>query len=387
LNKLKTAIVHDWFAEYAGSERCVESFNNLFPDADIFTLVDLLTSEERNIILKGKKPITSFISKLPFSKTKHRYYLGLFPTAIERFNLSKYDLVISSSHAVAKGVKTNQNQLHICYCHTPIRYTWELRDQYLKESGLNSGLKGFVVNKILDYLKKWDYRTSDRPDHYIANSHHVAGRIKKYYNRSSTVIYPPVDVDKFSAEVNKENLYLTASRLVPYKRTDLIVEAFNEMPDRRLVVIGKGPGLDKIKTIAKGNIQVMGYQSSEVLKNYLQKAKAFVFTAEEDFGIIVVEAMACGTPVIAWNYGGTGESVIDGETGILFAEQTTDSIIAAVKKFEGISGNFNPELIRKHSKSFSRTKFENNITNFVDEKVKLFFNTEKRLISENKYDS
>ena len=293
LKKIKTAIVHDWFAEYAGSERCVESFNNLFPDANVFALVDLLTSEERNIILKGKTVHTSFIQRLPFSKTKHRYYLVLFPTAIERFNLSKYDLIISSSHAVAKGVITNPNQLHICYCHTPIRYAWELRDQYLKESGLDSGLKSVLVNKTLDYLQKWDYRTSGRPDYFIANSNHVAKRIKKYYNRSSTVIYPPVDVNKFGVETNKENFYLTASRMVPYKRNDLIVDAFNAMPDKKLVVIGKGPELKKIKSIAKENIQVMGYQSSEVLKDYMQKANAFVFAAEEDFGIIVVEAMSC----------------------------------------------------------------------------------------------
>ena len=378
LKKIKTAIVHDWFAEYAGSERCVESFNNLFPDANVFALVDLLTSEERNIILKGKTVHTSFIQRLPFSKTKHRYYLVLFPTAIERFNLSKYDLIISSSHAVAKGVITNPNQLHICYCHTPIRYAWELRDQYLKESGLDSGLKSVLVNKTLDYLQKWDYRTSGRPDYFIANSNHVAKRIKKYYNRSSTVIYPPVDVNKFGVETNKENFYLTASRMVPYKRNDLIVDAFNAMPDKKLVVIGKGPELKKIKSIAKENIQVMGYQSSEVLKDYMQKANAFVFAAEEDFGIIVVEAMSCGTPVIAWDYGGTAETVIDGETGILFSKQTKDSIISAVKKFEGISGDFNPEMIRKHSKNFSRAKFENNIKNFIDEKVNLFFNTEKR---------
>ena len=384
LKKIKTAIVHDWFAEYAGSERCVESFNNLFPDADVFALVDLLTSEERNIILKGKTVHTSFIQKLPFSKTKHRYYLGLFPTAIERFNLSKYDLIVSSSHAVAKGVITNPNQLHICYCHTPIRYAWELRDQYLKESGLDSGLKSVLVNKTLDYLQKWDYRTSGRPDYFIANSNHVAERIKKYYNRSSTVIYPPVDVDKFGMETNKENFYLTASRLVPYKRTDLIVEAFNAMPDKKLVVMGKGPELNKIKSVAKENIQIMGYQSSQVLKEYMQKAKAFVFTAEEDFGIIVVEAMSCGTPVIAWNYGGTAETMIDGKTGIHFSDQTKESIFTAVNKFETSSGLFDPYKIRTHSEQFSRKIFEKNISTFIKEKAEDFFDNNSSIIKSNK---
>ena len=186
---------------------------------------------------------------------------------------------------------------------------------------------------------------------------------------------------------HKEDYYLTASRMVPYKRLDLVIDAFNELPDKNLIVIGSGPEKEKLISNESSNIKIIGHQDTDKLKVYMQKAKAFVFAAEEDFGIIVVEAMACGTPVIAWNYGGTGESVIDGETGILFDEQTKDSIIAAVKKFEGISGNFNPELIRKHSKNFSRTSFENNIKNFVDEKVKLFFNTEKHLISENKNDS
>jgi glycosyltransferase involved in cell wall biosynthesis len=370
---MKIAIVHDWFAEYAGSERCVESFNNLYSDADVFALVDLLDDEERDIILKGKTIHTSFIQKLPFSKTKHRYYLGLFPAAIEKFNLKKYDLVITSSHAVAKGVLTNQNQLHICYCHTPIRYAWELRDEYLKESGLDSGLQSFFVNKVLDYLQKWDYKTSGRPDHFIANSDHVAKRIKKYYNRNSTVIYPPVDIDNFTIDSNKEDFYLTASRLVPYKRIDLIVEAFNSMPDKKLVVIGKGPDLRKIKLLAKKNIQILGYQPSEVLNEYMQKAKAFVFAAHEDFGIIVIEAMSCGTPVIAWNYGGTAETVINGRTGIHFMHQTKESIIEAVNKFETAIDSFNPHVIRKHTEQFSRNYFEENISTFIKEKAENFF--------------
>jgi glycosyltransferase involved in cell wall biosynthesis len=196
-----------------------------------------------------------------------------------------------------------------------------------------------------------------------------------------------VDVDKFDVSEYKEDYYLTASRMVPYKRLDLVIDAFNDLPDKNLIVIGSGPEKEKLISKASSNIKIIGHQETEKLKVYMQKAKAFVFAAEEDFGIIVVEAMACGTPVIAWNYGGTGESVIDGETGILFTEQTKNSIITAVKKFEDISGNFNPELIRKHSKNFSRMSFENNIKNFVDEKVKLFFNTEKHLISENKNDS
>jgi glycosyltransferase involved in cell wall biosynthesis len=196
-----------------------------------------------------------------------------------------------------------------------------------------------------------------------------------------------VDINKFGVSGNKDDYYLTASRMVPYKRLDLVIEAFNELPNNNLIVIGSGPEKEKLISKASSNIKIIGHQETEVLKVYMQKAKAFVFAAEEDFGIIVVEAMACGTPVIAWNYGGTGESVINNETGILFPEQTKDSIISAVKKFEGISGNFNPKLIREHSKNFSRMRFESNIKNFVDEKVKLFFNSEKHLISENQNDS
>ncbi len=378
---MKVAIVHDWLVTNAGAEKVLRSIINIYPDAEIFSLVDFLSPEERDIIIDGKKVHTSFIQKLPYAKKHFRNYLPLFPKAIESFDLSAYDLIISSSWAVAKGVKKTPDQLHITYCHSPMRYIWDQADQYLK------GAKGLIAKLFINYLRKWDLKSASNVDFFIANSHHIAEKIKRIYNRDAEVIYPPVDVDKFEVSEYKEDYYVTASRMVPYKRLDLIIEAFNEMPDKNLIVIGSGPEKEKLISKASSNIKIIGHQDTDKLKVYMQKAKAFVFAAEEDFGIIVVEAMACGTPVIAWNYGGTGESVIDGETGILFAEQTKDSIIAAVKKFEGISGNFNPELIRKHSKNFSRTKFENNIKNFVDEKVKLFFNTEKHLISENKNDS
>jgi glycosyltransferase involved in cell wall biosynthesis len=366
---LKTAIIHEWLVNYAGSERVVESFTNIWPEAEVYSLVDFLTDEQREIILKGKKAKTSFIQKLPLAKKKHRNYLPLFPSAIEKLDLSGYDVIVSSSHAVTKGIKKKSNQLHITYCHSPMRYIWDQADQYLK------GAKGLIAKKFINYLRKWDLNSASNVDFFIANSHHIAEKIKRIYNRDAEVIYPPVDVDKFEVNKNIEDYYLTASRMVPYKRLDLVIEAFNDLPDKNLIVIGSGPEKEKLISKASSNIKIIGHQETEKLKVYMQKANAFVFAAEEDFGIIVVEAMACGTPVIAWSYGGTGESVIDGETGILFSEQTKDSIIAAVKKFEGISGNFNPELIRKYSKNFSRTNFENNIKNFVDQKVKLFFKT------------
>lgn len=369
---MKTAIVHEWLVNYAGSEKVVESFTNIWQDADVFTLVDFLNDEERRIILKGKKAKTSFIQNLPYAKKRHRKYLPLFPKAIESFDLSKYDLIISSSHSVAKGVRTNKNQLHICYCHSPMRYAWDEADYYLKEANLNSGIKGLVAQSILKYLRKWDLKSADNVDYFIANSNHIAKKIKRIYNRHADVIYPPVDVEKFSLATEKEDFYLTASRLVPYKRIDLIIEAFARMPDKKLIVIGSGPEKERLKAKAASNISLIGYQEFDSLKSYMQKAKAFVFAAEEDFGIIVVEAMACGTPVIAGNFGGTTESVVDKKTGVLFPNQTVDSIVEAVKNFDVIAKSINNSEIRIHSEKFSREIFEKNIKAYVDEKIQLF---------------
>lgn len=375
---MKTAIVHEWFVNYAGSERCVESFNNIWKDADIFSLIDFLDDEERNIILKGKHTNTSFIQRLPFSKKSHRQYLALFPLAVEQHNLTKYDVIISSSHAVSKGVLTNTNQLHICYCHTPIRYAWDLYHQYLSESNLEKGIKGAIAKAILHYIRLWDLSTVNRVDYFIANSEFIAERIKKIYNRESVVIYPPVDVDKFQVESKKEDFYLTASRLVPYKRIDMIVEAFSKMAGKKLVVIGNGPEMEKIKSKAGKNIEILGYQPFEQLRSYMQKAKAFVFAAEEDFGIIPVEAMACGTPVIALKKGGTGETVIDGISGISINDQTIDCIMEAVDRFEGSINNFDPHQIRNHAEKFSRSIFEEKIRKFVEEKYDAFLSNYKR---------
>lgn len=369
---MKTAIVHEWFVNYAGSEKCVESFTNIWPDADIFALVDFLNDEQREIILKGKHAHTSFIQHLPYAKTQHRKYLPLFPKAIESFNLSKYDLIISSSHAVAKGVKVNPNQLHICYCHSPMRYAWDEADYYLQEANLTSGIRGKIAKATVKYLRKWDLKSANNVNYFIANSNHIAKKIKRIYNREADVIYPPVDTQKFSLITEKEDYYLTASRLVPYKRIDLIVDAFADMLDKKLVVIGSGPEKEKIMSKTTPNVDVLGYQDFESLREYMQKAKAFVFAAEEDFGIIVVEAMACGTPVIAGNYGGTSESVINGITGLLFPEQTVESLVEAVKKFDVISHSMNYSEIRSHTEKFSRKTFEDNIKNYVNEKTELF---------------
>ena len=366
---MKRALIHEWFVDYKGSERCIESFTNIWNDFDIYALIDFLSDEERETILKGKKANTSFIQNLPFAKTQYRNYLPLFPFVIEQFDLRDYDLIISSSHAVAKGVLTHSNQLHISYIHTPIRYAWDLYHQYLNESGLNRGVKGTLAKYFLHKIRLWDISTINRVDYYIANSKYIARRIKKIYGKESKVIYPPVDIDKFQLYEKKDDYYFTMSRMVPYKKIDLIVEAFSKT-DKKLVVAGTGPDFEKIKKLATPNIELLGYiDDSEAIK-YMQRAKAFVFSAEEDFGITPVEAQACGTPVICLGKGGTKETILDGETGIHFQEQKIDSLLKAVEKFE--RSEFEPKRVRKNAERFSKQRFEKEIEEFVTLKYQQF---------------
>lgn len=365
---MKKALISDWYYVNGGAEKVIHSINSIWDDFDHFALIDFLNDEDRKFILNGKKAKTSFIQKLPTVKKNHRKFLQLFPIAIEQFDLKDYELIISSSSAVAKGIKTNKNQLHICYCHSPMRYAWDLREQYLKDAGLNKGLKGLYAKSVLDKIQKWDLSNSDNVDFFIANSKHIAERIKKIYNRESTVIYPPVDVDFFSLEEVKEDYYFTASRLVPYKKTQLIIEAFNELPHLKLIVAGDGPELEKLQKTAKNNIEFVGYIENKKLRSLMQKAKAFVFAAEEDFGIIPVEAQACGTPVIALAKGGTLETVIENKTGIFFVEQSAEKIKEAVLNFE--TKNFDPQIIRGHAVTFSKQRFEKEIKEFVETKYK-----------------
>ncbi len=365
---MKKALISDWYYVNGGAEKVIHSINSIWDDFDHFALIDFLNDEDRKFILNGKKAKTSFIQKLPTVKKNHRKFLQLFPIAIEQFDLRDYDLIISSSSAVAKGIKTNKNQLHICYCHSPMRYAWDLREQYLKDAGLNKGLKGLYTKSVLDKIQKWDLSNSDNVDFFIANSKHIAERIKKIYNRESTVIYPPVDVDFFSLEEIKEDYYFTASRLVQYKKTQLIIEAFNQLPHLKLIVAGDGPELEKLQKTAKNNIEFVGYIENKKLRSLMQKAKAFVFAAEEDFGIIPVEAQACGTPVIALAKGGTLETVIENKTGIFFVEQSAEKIKQAVLNFE--TKNFDPQIIREHAVTFSKQRFEKEIKEFIETKYK-----------------
>lgn len=365
---MKKALISDWYYVNGGAEKVIHSINSIWNDFDHFALIDFLNESDRAYILNGKRAKTSFIQKLPTVKQNHRKFLQLFPIAIEQFDLKDYELIISSSSAVAKGVKTRKDQLHICYCHSPMRYAWDLQDQYLKDSGLDKGLKGFYAKFVLNKIRKWDVRNSENVDFFIANSNHIAQRIKKIYNRESTVIYPPVDVDFFSLEKLKEDYYFTASRLVSYKKTQLIVEAFNELPHLKLIVAGDGPEFEKLQKIAKSNIEFVGFVDASKLKTYMQKAKAFVFAAEEDFGIIPVEAQACGTPVIAFRKGGTLETVIENKTGVFFQEQNPQKIKEAIVNFEQIK--FDPQIIRDHAMKFSKQRFENEIKEFVEDKFR-----------------
>lgn len=370
---MKIAIVHEWFASYAGSEKVVEQILNIFPEAEIFSLVDFIPENKRDF-LKNKKVTTSFIQRLPFAKKKFRNYLPLMPIAIEQFDLSKYDVIISSSHAVAKGVITGPNQLHISYVHSPIRYAWDLQHQYLKEEGLTKGIKGSLIRYILHKIRMWDVRTANGVDYFVANSKYIGKRIWKVYRRKSDVIYPPVNIEAFQLQEEKKDFYVTASRMVPYKKMDLIVEAFTQMPDKSLYVIGDGSGFDHIKQIATPNVKLLGYQDFSTLKKYMQEAKAFVFAAEEDFGITPVEAQACGTPVIAFGRGGALETVRDvnqdSPTGILYNEQSVESLINAVNEFEKHRDVFDSYVCRKNAEQFSEERFRHQFQDYVNQKIK-----------------
>jgi glycosyltransferase involved in cell wall biosynthesis len=363
---MKVALVQDWLTEMGGAEKVFKQFYHLYPDADVYTLVydrEIL----RQLQIPEKKVTASFIQKLPFAKKKYRNYLPLFSLAIESFDLSSYDLIISSSYCVAKGVLTNAQQKHICYCHSPVRYAWDLHHQYLQEAGLKKGFKAFLVKYFLHKLRIWDVISTNRVDDFVSNSDFIKQRIKKVYARNATVIYPPVEIEKFKVKENKEDYYFTCSRMVPYKKIDLIVETFSKLPDKKLVVIGSGPDFDKIKKLASSNITLLGYQPFEVLHNYMMNAKAFVFAAEEDFGIVPLEAQACGTPVIAFKKGGALETVLEDITGVFFEHQTIESLQQAIFKFENIHQNFDSSLIRKNAERFGTDVFLSRVNKFIDD--------------------
>ncbi len=366
----RIAVVHDWLTVYAGGEKVLEQIFEIWPEADLFSVIDFLPDDLRHFV-KGKRATTTFLQRLPKAATKYRSYLPLMPIAIEQLDLSAYDLVVSSSHAVAKGVITGPDQLHVSYVHSPIRYAWDLQHQYLAEAGLVKGLKGAIARAILHYIRMWDLRTSNGVDAFVANSGFIARRIYKAYRRDAVVIHPPVDVARFAMRVEKESFYFTASRMVPYKKIPLIVEAFAGMPDKQLIVVGEGPEFEKAKAVATSNVSLLGYQSTEVLIDHMQRARAFVFAAEEDFGITPVEAQACGTPVIAYGKGGALETVrAEGDaavrTGLFFHEQTAEAIQDAVARFESADNAIRSEACRANAGRFSPEHFRVSLKAFVD---------------------
>lgn len=360
----KTALVHDWLVSIGGAEKVLKALWELYP-SPIYTL--LQNAQTLSALHIDKKNVhSSFIQKMPFSSKGYRNYLPLFPIAVEQFDLSSCDVVISSSHAVAKGALTSCHQLHICYCYSPMRYAWDLYHTHMEKI---RGFKNLVARSFLHYLRNWDIGSINRVDHFVAISQFIAKRIQKIYNRKAAVIYPPVATHLFSPQ-KKENFYVTLSRLVPYKRVDLIVEAFSLLPDQKLVVIGDGPELKKIQQKAKNNITFLGHLPDETARDYLARAKGFVFAAMEDFGIAPVEAQAAGTPVLAYGAGGVLETVIPGKTGLFFEHQRVESLIEGIKKFEKIE--FDSSFLQAHAQKFSEERFKKEIEIFIEQKWRLF---------------
>jgi glycosyltransferase involved in cell wall biosynthesis len=378
---MRVAIVHDWLVTYAGAERVLEQLLVLYPNAHLYSTVDFVPPAER-AFLGDRAVSTSFIQRLPWARRKYRSYLPLMPLAIEQFDLSAYDLVISSSYAVAKGVLTGPDQLHLCLCYSPARYAWDLQHQYLREAGLSRGLRSWMARYLLHRFRVWDMRTANGVDGFIAISHFIAARIWKVYRRESTVIYPPVDLERFELCDEKEDYYVTASRMVPYKRMDMIVEAFTAMPSRQLIVIGDGPDLPKVRTKAGTNVRILGQQPFEALRTHLQKARAFVFAAEEDFGIAPVEAQACGTPVIAYGKGGVLESIRGLEdpapTGVFYKEQTVAALVSAVQHFESELHRIRPENCRQNALKFGIDRFRAEVKQYAEREMRQLTARERR---------
>jgi glycosyltransferase involved in cell wall biosynthesis len=364
----RIAVVHEWLIDYAGSERVLREILDLYPQADLFTLIDARDDELRAAIPRPARA-TSFLQSFPSPRRWLRYYVPLMPLAVEQFDLTGYDVVISSSHAVAKGVITGPAQLHLSYVHTPMRYAWDLQHDYLRATGLERGPRSWAARLALHRLRQWDARTANGVDVLIANSLHVARRIRKAYRREALVLHPPVEVSAFPLQEKKEDFYLTVSRLEPYKRVDLLLEAFRRMPERRLVVIGHGPEMSRLRAALPANVELRGRLPTPEVLNHMQRARAFLFAGIEDFGIVMAEAQACGTPLIAFGSGGATEIVRTGTdarpTGLLFAQQTPEAVIEAVRRFEDDAGGFEPNACRENAMRFDRNHFRSRFVEIV----------------------
>jgi len=367
---VRVAIVHDWLYVIGGAERVLREILNCYPDADVFTLFDVLKPSDR-AYLGFDRAHTSFLQNMPFIRTRHRSYLPLMPLAIEQFDLSKYDLVISSSYAVAKGVITGPDQVHVAYVHSPMRYAWDLQHSYLRESGYSHGIKSAIARLILHRMRIWDTRTAHGPDAIIANSAFVARRIRKVYGRHARVIHPPVTLSTLNVDVPRAQHFLVASRLVHYKNIEAVVRSFRLLPDLQLVVAGDGPDAKKLRELATPNVIFTGFVSDERLRHLMTTARAFIFASEEDFGIIPVEAQSEGTPVLALGRGGVRETVATGlhRTGMFFAQPEPGVIAECVRAFEMQEHLFSRSACRAQAKQFAPERFRSQFKAFVDKEV------------------
>lgn len=357
---VRVAIVHYWLVSMRGGEKVVEAFCDMYPDADIFTLV----YDERKVSekIRRHKVTTSFLQKIPGAVKHYQSLLPLMPFALESFDLSGYDLILSSESGPAKGIVPGPQAVHICYCHSPMRYLWDHYHFYRANSGM---LARALLTMMAPPLRAWDVSTSARVDHFVANSRHVADRIEKYYRRSATVLSPPVSVHEFAPTAATKDFFLLAGQLVGYKRADLAVEAFTRMGEN-LVVIGEGSEMPKLRRIAGPTVSFLGRAPFPLLKDMLARCRALVFPGEEDFGIVPVEAMASGRPVIAFGRGGALDSISPGRTGILFHEQTVPSLIEAVRRFQSMERTFRPDVIRDHAAQFSEANFKARMQQIID---------------------
>lgn len=394
LAEANVALIHDWLTGMRGGERCLEALCELLPTADIFTLLHVQGSVSKTI--EQRRIRTSVIQTLPFAATRYRYYLPLFPWAIEQFKLDGYDLILSSSHCVAKGIKPPPQALHIAYLYTPMRYIWDMQDAYVA-SGRMGPVSRLMLPAIAGRLRRWDIAANTRVDHFIAISYYVADRVRRHYGREAIVIYPPVETARFHIAERTEDYYLAVGAFAPYKRIDLAIEAFNRLR-RRLVIVGEGQEGSRLQHMAGPTIEFLGWRSDREVADLLSRCRALVFPGEEDFGILPVEAMACGRPVIAYGKGGVTETVIPLErsalsvqglglqntfslqpsalnlepqppTGIFFYEQTVEALVQAVDLFERSSDRFDPEALRARALAFDRSIFEKQIVSYIGERL------------------
>jgi glycosyltransferase involved in cell wall biosynthesis len=372
---MRVAVVHDWLYTFGGAERVLQSMMRCLPAADVFALFDILPTIDRARISPTQSR-TSFLQHMPGIRRYHRLYLPLMPLAVEQFDLSGYDLVVSSSYAVAKGVLTGPDQLHLAYVHSPMRYAWDLQHQYLTESRLTSGPKSLLARLLLHRMRLWDTRTANGVDAYMVNSHFVGRRVRKIYGRDAKVIHPPVGVpDKPPPARVKENFFLTASRLVSYKNVHAVVEAFRNMPDQKLVVAGRGPELKRLQSMAGPNVKFAGFVPDAELRRLMGSARAFIFAAEEDFGITPLEAQSEGTPVLALARGGVRETIRgDGAapTGVLFDFPTPAAIEQALRTFVERENMFDPGECYQNARRFRTERFEAEFSAFVSEQADAF---------------